>query len=73
MNTKLKNALKKVDQLDAKAQAELVSFIEAKAEEPYIMSEAEIAACEEGYKDSSRGIFAPEDALEKHLARLRSA
>ena len=73
MNTILKEALDKVPQLDAKAQAEVAEFINAKVDGLYIMSEAEVSAFEEGRKDSSRGNFAPKDALERTLAKLRSA
>jgi len=73
MNTNLKEALDKVSQLDAKTQAEIAEFINAKADGLYVMSEAEVAACEEGYRDSSKGIFAPKEALKKTLAKLRNA
>ena len=73
MNTITKELLATVERLDVDQQVEVLKFATAKADEPYIMSEAEIAACEESYKDTSRGIFAPKEALQATLKKLRNA
>lgn len=73
MNTITKKLLSTVEQLDADRQADVLAYAAAKVEEPHVMSKAELIACEEGYKNSSRGIFAPKEALQDTLKKLRNA
>lgn len=73
MNTKLKKALDKVEQLDAEEQGELADFINQKAGQVYKVTPEERAALEESHRETSQGIFASGGAIAAIFAKLRNS
>lgn len=75
MTKLMDEAIRALSRLPSDRQDEFARLILdqiAPADQPLALSAAEKQAIEAGLADSDAGLFADEDALKRHLARLRS-
>ncbi len=72
MTKLMEKALAAVQKLPQKRQDEIAEVILFEANDVMILTAEEEAAIQEGLKDTQKGIFAPDDAIANHLARLRA-
>jgi len=72
MTKLMEKALAAVQKLPEERQDEIAQVILFEASDTMILTAEEEVAIREGLKDTQKGIFASDDAITNHLARLRA-
>ena len=72
MNKLMEKALAAVQKLPQERQDEIAEVILLEAKDTMVLTLEEEAAILDGSQDTRKGIFASDDAIANHLARLRA-
>lgn len=72
MTELMEKAIAAIEKLPKERQDEIAEVILLEASDTMVLSYQEKAAILEGSQDTKKGIFAPDEAIANHLARLRS-